>query len=126
MRRRDERLIGPRFGGVSFVQWATEIKVRAERRAGEMLKQSAERGERATHKDGASSRTMQPDRPQTLADMGITKDQSSRWQQVASIPIASLRGGRGCARGGFAGGSNGGILPTVYRPSLTIVIGKNG
>lgn len=64
----------------ALVQWATEIKVRAERKAGEMLKQSAEHRERATGRPEKESK------PATLSDLGITRDQSSRWQQVASIP----------------------------------------
>jgi hypothetical protein len=46
-----------------------------------MLKQSAERGER--HGRG-QSREMSD--AATLSELGITKDQSSRWQQVASNP----------------------------------------
>jgi hypothetical protein len=27
-----------------------------------------------------------PDQPQTLAEMGVTKDQSSKWQRLAEVP----------------------------------------
>lgn len=69
-----------------LIQMATEIKVRAERKAGEMLRQSAETGERAVagvnqHARSSTDTTTSP----TLAEIGITKDQSSRWQSLASM-----------------------------------------
>lgn len=64
-----------------LILWATEIKVRAERRAGEMLTQAQGRGELA--KAGGDMKKESP--PPTLSDIGITKDQSSRWQQLASM-----------------------------------------
>lgn len=71
-----------------LILWATEIKVRAERRAGEMLAQAGERGERVTHRDarwGDKSESQDATRKPTLADIGITKDQSARWQSLASM-----------------------------------------
>lgn len=64
-----------------LILWATEIKVRAERRAGEMLTIAADTGER--HQHGRTS----PDapKPTTLGDLGITANQSSRWQALASM-----------------------------------------
>lgn len=72
-----------------MIQWATEIKVRAERKAGEMLTLSAATGERA-NKEGninqytrvSNDATPTP----TLAEIGVTRDQSSRWQQLAALP----------------------------------------
>lgn len=64
-----------------MIQWATEIKVRAERRAGEMLRDSAERGERHHHGRVSPS----DDKPTTLVDLGISANQSSRWQSLASM-----------------------------------------
>jgi hypothetical protein len=61
------------------VQYATEIKVRAERKAGEMLAKMPK------HNGGRPSQNRSNDTT-SLKDIGITKDQSSRWQQVASIP----------------------------------------
>lgn len=66
-----------------LIQWATEIKVRAERKAGEMLRQSAESGDRATSKTGNPD--LQVSKPATLEEIGITRDQSSRWQSLASM-----------------------------------------
>lgn len=64
-----------------MIEWATEIKVRAERRAGEMLRDGRESGQRAS--SGGDSKKESP--PPTLSDIGITKDQSSRWQSLASM-----------------------------------------
>lgn len=70
-----------------LIQWATEIKVRAERQAGEMLaampkSQGVKFNGRAA--DG-SFRQSHDDSAQTLADVGVTAVQSSRWQQLASM-----------------------------------------
>lgn len=64
-----------------LILWATEIKVRAERRAGEMLAQGRANGERA--KSGGDMK--KESTPPTLSDIGITRDQSSRWQSLASM-----------------------------------------
>lgn len=74
-----------------LIQFAAEIKVRAERKCGEMLRDSAERGERATPHGNVNPSTVKvsndatPSMP-TLADIGITRDQSSRYQQLAAMP----------------------------------------
>lgn len=75
-----------------LILWATEIKVRAERKAGEMLTDMAERGERAVRGDGprfdpgnSSIKELVLDRPKTLTDLGVTKRESHRWQQLASM-----------------------------------------
>lgn len=62
---------------------AAEIRVRAERRAGELLeKMEKARGKRT---DLIASHDHIDDRL-TLSDLGITKDQSSRWQKLAQVP----------------------------------------
>jgi len=63
-----------------LILWATEIKVRAERKCGAMLAESAERGER--HHQG---RVQADAKPTTLGDLGISANQSSRWQSLASM-----------------------------------------
>ena len=61
-----------------------EIRIRSERRAGEMLK------EREKHPPGPSREDRSHDGtqlyPPRLEELGITKNQSSRWQLIASIP----------------------------------------
>lgn len=70
-----------------LIKYATEIRVRAQRRAGEMLAQT----EKATGAMGVGSNQYEVRSlastapPATLADMGITKDQSSNWQALASM-----------------------------------------
>ncbi|MDR2214612.1 MAG: hypothetical protein LBE59_02085 [Nevskiaceae bacterium] len=83
-----------------------EIKVRAERKCGELLRDMAMRGERATKGKGKAPEmshdatftsdrksrphdaTARPTPPPetTLKDIGITRDESSRFQQVAAVP----------------------------------------
>lgn len=67
-----------------LILWATEIKVRAERRAGEMLAGMEK------HKGGDPARlshdVMGVDRPATLAELGIHRKESSRWQALAGMP----------------------------------------
>lgn len=63
-----------------LVEWATEIKVRAERRAGQMLADMGANGARAGRGRPAE------DKPSTLEDLGVTEKQSHRWQKLASVP----------------------------------------
>lgn len=72
-----------------LVQHATEIKVRAERRCGELLATAADNGERATRAHGgANIPSVSNDATpiKTLADIGLTRDESSRYQQLAAMP----------------------------------------
>ena len=66
---------------------AAEIKIRAERKAGEMLAQmpKAEGGQPYQEKNSTGNIVLPVDTP-TLSDLGIEKMQSSRWQMVASLP----------------------------------------
>ena len=75
-----------------LLQWATDIKVRAERRAGEMLTRMAESGERAVQGDGpkfdpgnSSIAELSTEKPKTLTDLGVNKRESHRWQSLASM-----------------------------------------
>jgi hypothetical protein len=45
-----------------------------------------DRGERAKSGDEESGRGKRPLSRPTLSDLGVTKDQSSRWQQLAKLP----------------------------------------
>jgi len=63
--------------GLELQNYAAEVKLRAERKAGELLAQlQLHGGDRKSQKA--------EDRPK-LEDIGITKDQSSRWQLAAAI-----------------------------------------
>lgn len=64
-----------------LIQYATEIKVRAERRCGELLA--------TTERHRGGNPNLSNDSTgcgQTLADMGLTRDESSRYQQLAAMP----------------------------------------
>lgn len=68
---------------LQLMGWASEIKVRAERKAGEML------AEMPKNAGGRPAKTGSPGLPvssDTLKDLGISKKQSATWQQVAEIP----------------------------------------
>ena len=71
-----------------LINHATEIRLRAEIRAGEILREMAERGERQKPGDaaGGNGRTVLPLPTPRLADLGVSKTQSSRWQQLAAMP----------------------------------------
>ena len=61
-----------------------EIRVRAERQCGIMLAQM-EKAKGNQHVNSARS-DRSTDQPKTLAEMNISKDQSSKWQQLAKVP----------------------------------------
>lgn len=63
---------------------AAHARVRAERRAGELLKDS-EKAKGNQHVNSAKSNDTTEQVP-TLSQIGITKDQSSKWQQLANVP----------------------------------------
>ncbi|HUV63435.1 MAG TPA: MT-A70 family methyltransferase [Sedimentisphaerales bacterium] len=65
-------------GSVEMQNQAAEIKVRAERRVGELLAETISPGNPQLS-DGT---TIGP----SLSELGISRDQSSAWQKVASLP----------------------------------------
>ncbi|WP_152563185.1 hypothetical protein [Caballeronia zhejiangensis] len=70
---------------------AAEIRLRAERRAGELLlKQTKAEGTRSQlrGRDASGGRIERPPeaRAQTLREKGISKDQGSDWQKLATLP----------------------------------------
>jgi hypothetical protein len=67
--------------------WCAEIKIRAERRAGELLQEMDEREER--HPGGHFGLHAATQKP-TLADLGIDKTQSHRYQTIASLPAPAF------------------------------------
>jgi hypothetical protein len=79
-----------------LIDQATDIRLRAEIRAGELLAEMKVRGERQKpgdvgtpksrkRKDGSSAL---PSTAPRLSDLGVTKTQSSRWQKLAALPRA--------------------------------------
>jgi hypothetical protein len=69
--------------GMEAENFAAEVRLRAERRAGELLSQTEK------HVGGRPSetgRTVLPVYTPKLADLGVTKSASSRYQQVADVP----------------------------------------
>lgn len=73
-----------------LIQYATEIKVRAERRCGELLRTNvataSERGSMGATARWSGKSNEATSHPQTLSEMGLTKDESSRYQQLAAMP----------------------------------------
>lgn len=68
---------------------AAEIRIRAERRLGEMLGNSElQKGGRPAEKTGRHERPVS--KPPTLAEAGISKDLSSRAQKLAAVPEAEF------------------------------------
>lgn len=67
-----------------MVNWAMEIRVRAERRAGELLKAMPKN---VGAKGIGTSAVKTNDRtPPKLDELGISKNDSSAWQKLADIP----------------------------------------
>ena len=69
-----------------LIEDATKLQMRAERRAGELLREMKERGERqkpgdASGGNGSKARPLPP----KLSDLGVTKTQSSRWQRLSTL-----------------------------------------
>src|SRR6516165_3483368 len=69
----------------TLITQATEIRMRAERRAGELLIEMAELGERDSGKGNRNPVLKSQAATPKLADLGITKTQSSRWQRLGAL-----------------------------------------
>jgi hypothetical protein len=71
----------------ALIDTATEIRLRAQRRIGQLLKEMAERGERDPGRGGdRKSRSHDATlKPKTLDDLGLNKSDSSRCQRVAEL-----------------------------------------
>jgi hypothetical protein len=68
---------------------ACEIRLRAERKVGQLLKEREKAkgaAQAGTNRGTTQSHGVTASSPQTLSDLGISKPQSSRWQKLAEIP----------------------------------------
>jgi hypothetical protein len=77
---------------VVLLQHAIDLRMRAERRAGQLLAEMKERGERhGGGQAGANAKNLRGSRAATLvsepklSDLGVSKTQSSRWQKLAAL-----------------------------------------
>lgn len=76
--------------GLEAQNHAAEIKLRAERKAGELLKAMKEAGELA---EQGRPKTLHDEtfcQPLKLADLGVTRIQAHRWEAVAAVPVETL------------------------------------
>lgn len=70
-------------GDTGLIEMATEIRVRAERKAGQMLAaMELQHGARGVGKSGVPASNPTP----RLEELGVTKGQSARWQKLAAVP----------------------------------------
>lgn len=70
---------------------AAEVKIRAERKAGEMLAQMPKNeGAKGTGSNQYEVRSQPVTAPPTLEELGIEKMQSHRWQTMASLPAEAF------------------------------------
>ena len=83
------------IAAIPEVEFAAEIKIRAERRAGELLREMDKNklGYAGFYEDDAPS-TLKgaQDTPPTYADMSISYSSAHRWQKMAEVPEAKAKG----------------------------------
>lgn len=77
--------------GLKVQNHCAYVKFLAERRAGELLREMVARGEREGRGGDRKSNSSEPSLT-TLADLGISYDQSSRWQRLAHLSAERLEG----------------------------------
>jgi hypothetical protein len=84
------RVYAKQAGDFGLQNQAAEIRLFAERRAGRLLldmaKNPGTKGEGRPRKDGRKRRSSSTTtNPPKLSDLGISKDQSSKWQRIAQM-----------------------------------------
>ena len=62
-----------------------EIRLRAERRSGQLLEEMQERGERSAQGGDRKSKYQAGSLISKLPDLGMSKNQSARWQRMAEM-----------------------------------------
>lgn len=72
--------------GLDAQNSAAAIRLEAEAAAGDLLSTMAETGERRERGESLPHVAAIDMKPATLSDLGVTRDESSRWQQVAAVP----------------------------------------
>ena len=70
---------------IDMQNWAAEIRLRAERRAGELLKDMPKQ-----HGARGAGKKVESPRATPLSELGITKTQSSNWQRMADVPASEF------------------------------------
>src|ERR1700689_4059581 len=79
------RVYAKQAADIDMQNWAAEIRIRAERRAGEQLKKiPKQHGARGVGKKVESPRAT------PLSELGIPKPQSSKWQRLADVPAVEF------------------------------------
>ncbi len=76
------RVYAKQAGDFELQNQAAEIRIRAERRAGELLVDMQTSGERQAKERGRPTKVSSPT---TLPKLGISRDQSSKWQRLARM-----------------------------------------
>lgn len=86
------RLYASQAKDMELIAHATEIKLRAERRAGELLAEMEVKAERLKPGDNKIKllRGGNTVLPPSLDDLGVSKMQSSRWQALAALKPATF------------------------------------
>ncbi len=73
--------------GSSPASRQSESRIRAERRAGELLRDMEKaKGAPGNQHTGKVDRSSDVTGPPPLSDLGISKQQSSNWQRLATVP----------------------------------------
>jgi N6-adenosine-specific RNA methylase IME4 len=68
-----------------LINHATDIRLPAERQAGELLAEMKEKGERKKSGDNQHGGSNSENLPPSLSELGVTKIQSHRWQKLAEL-----------------------------------------
>jgi hypothetical protein len=73
-------------GDLTLQNQAAEIRIFSERRAGQLLVDMNDTGQRQAKQNGRPRKVSSTTRvPKTLPELGITHDQSSKWQRLARL-----------------------------------------